>query len=222
MTSRNARQKRNRRSRRRQYRHNKAQRMALAKALPFATINDIDFYNTIEFPLVPDFNTIQWPDTYLLPYRCFMEDEELNEDDIPGYRGLNSETSCSTPEVVFCNEESPFPFANISDTSMRLLFQPQNPRKLLTSHCYSRPNSVTDIVKRLTGGERLESEFCQRCRRPVYIAERVASDSKVFHLACFRCKNCRNRLCAGRWSSREGAFFCFPCDKRRVPCLARG
>ena len=83
MPPRNARQRRNRRCRRRRYRYNKAHRSTLAKALPFAAINDIDFFNTIEFPLASDLTTAPWPDTYLLPYRCFMEDEELNEEDIP-------------------------------------------------------------------------------------------------------------------------------------------
>jgi len=57
-------------------------------------------------------------------------------------------------------------------------------------------------------------EKCQECGKTVYPTERLAADERVYHKACFRCKQCNGVLKLGSFASMQAEVFCKPCFKK--------
>ncbi|KAH7959317.1 hypothetical protein HPB49_010242 [Dermacentor silvarum] len=60
-------------------------------------------------------------------------------------------------------------------------------------------------------------EVCARCRDVVYFAERqVGTAGRVYHVRCFRCRACEQRLASGSYRSDGGELYCEPCHRRHL------
>ncbi|XP_075734744.1 uncharacterized protein LOC142775975 [Rhipicephalus microplus] len=60
-------------------------------------------------------------------------------------------------------------------------------------------------------------EVCARCRDTVYFAERqVGTAGRVYHVRCFRCRACEQRLASGSYRSEGGELYCEPCHRRHL------
>ncbi|KAH7978323.1 hypothetical protein HPB49_005193 [Dermacentor silvarum] len=77
---------------------------------------------------------------------------------------------------------------------------------------------------------------CARCRDVVYFAERqvgslaashtrlsgrvhsqpVGTAGRVYHVRCFRCRACEQRLASGSYRSDGGELYCEPCHRRHL------
>eukprot|EP01132_Coremiostelium_polycephalum_P007512 gene7512-9233_t len=58
------------------------------------------------------------------------------------------------------------------------------------------------------------TEKCNVCAKTVYPTERLASDERIFHKACFRCTACNNILKLGNYASMESKSYCKTCFKK--------
>eukprot|EP01114_Cavostelium_apophysatum_P017929 TRINITY_DN542_c0_g1_i2.p3 TRINITY_DN542_c0_g1~~TRINITY_DN542_c0_g1_i2.p3 ORF type:complete len:122 (+),score=40.83 TRINITY_DN542_c0_g1_i2:963-1328(+) len=59
--------------------------------------------------------------------------------------------------------------------------------------------------------EKLASDpKCALCKKTVYVTERLATDTEVFHKKCFRCTHCNNVLKLGNYASLQGKYYCKP------------
>ena len=56
---------------------------------------------------------------------------------------------------------------------------------------------------------------CSTCTKPVYAAEsKVAADGKSWHVACFKCTQCKSQLTLSTWAQLNGENTCKPCYKK--------
>uniref|UniRef100_A0A8C8UCB3 LIM domain and actin binding 1 n=1 Tax=Peromyscus maniculatus bairdii TaxID=230844 RepID=A0A8C8UCB3_PERMB len=53
-------------------------------------------------------------------------------------------------------------------------------------------------------------EICVECQKTVYPMERLLANQQVFHISCFRCSYCNNRLSLGTYASLHGRIYCKP------------
>ncbi|EOD18037.1 hypothetical protein EMIHUDRAFT_57343, partial [Emiliania huxleyi CCMP1516] len=54
-------------------------------------------------------------------------------------------------------------------------------------------------------------EKCALCAKTVYVAERAVAQDKIFHVACFRCKECNVKLTLSSWCMDPcGGLWCKP------------
>ncbi|XP_007936004.1 LIM domain and actin-binding protein 1 [Orycteropus afer afer] len=53
-------------------------------------------------------------------------------------------------------------------------------------------------------------ETCVECQKTVYPMERLLANQQVFHLSCFRCSYCNNKLSLGTYASLHGRIYCKP------------
>jgi len=57
-------------------------------------------------------------------------------------------------------------------------------------------------------------DFCQKCNKQVYQAERIRAAGGTWHVSCFTCYSCQRRLDSGRLCERGGHVFCSHCYHR--------
>ncbi|XP_060051371.1 LIM domain and actin-binding protein 1 isoform X6 [Erinaceus europaeus] len=53
-------------------------------------------------------------------------------------------------------------------------------------------------------------ETCVECQKTVYPMERLLANQQVFHISCFRCSYCNNKLSVGTYASLHGRIYCKP------------
>ncbi|XP_022427898.1 LIM domain and actin-binding protein 1 isoform X3 [Delphinapterus leucas] len=53
-------------------------------------------------------------------------------------------------------------------------------------------------------------ETCVECQKTVYSMERLLANKQVFHVSCFRCSYCNNKLSLGTYASLHGRIYCKP------------
>ncbi|XP_070266356.1 LIM domain and actin-binding protein 1 isoform X2 [Myotis yumanensis] len=53
-------------------------------------------------------------------------------------------------------------------------------------------------------------ETCVECQKTVYPMERLLANQQVFHVSCFRCSYCNNKLSLGTYASLHGRIYCKP------------
>lgn len=53
-------------------------------------------------------------------------------------------------------------------------------------------------------------ENCVECQKTVYPMERLLANQQVFHISCFRCSYCNNKLSLGTYASLHGKIYCKP------------
>ncbi|XP_007452354.1 PREDICTED: LIM domain and actin-binding protein 1 isoform X2 [Lipotes vexillifer] len=53
-------------------------------------------------------------------------------------------------------------------------------------------------------------ETCVECQKTVYSMERLLANKQVFHISCFRCSYCNNKLSLGTYASLHGRIYCKP------------
>ncbi|KAH1003211.1 MICAL-like protein 2 [Dendroctonus ponderosae] len=69
---------------------------------------------------------------------------------------------------------------------------------------------------------RARREPCAHCDLPVFIAERLKVDGRVYHRACFRCARCSHPLSLANYYQTEGGEFCCEvCPDEVQPAMAR-
>lgn len=69
---------------------------------------------------------------------------------------------------------------------------------------------------------RARREPCARCDLPVFIAERLKVDGRVYHRACFCCARCSHPLSlANCYQTEGGEFCCEVCPDEAQPVMAR-
>lgn len=54
------------------------------------------------------------------------------------------------------------------------------------------------------------TQKCTACEKTVYLVDRLAADSRVYHKACFRCHHCTGTLKLSNYCSFEGVLYCRP------------
>jgi len=55
-----------------------------------------------------------------------------------------------------------------------------------------------------------EKQKCAACNKTVYLTERIATDTEVFHKMCFKCCHCSQVIKLGNYASLEGKYYCKP------------
>ncbi|XP_004863042.1 LIM domain and actin-binding protein 1 isoform X2 [Heterocephalus glaber] len=68
-------------------------------------------------------------------------------------------------------------------------------------------SSPTKAVKKFQAPAR---ETCVECQKTVYPMERLLANQQVFHISCFRCSYCNNKLSLGTYASLHGRIYCKP------------
>ncbi|XP_039097323.1 LIM domain and actin-binding protein 1 isoform X3 [Hyaena hyaena] len=82
--------------------------------------------------------------------------------------------------------------------------KPLNPDARASSLSESSPPKA---VKKFQAPAR---ETCVECQKTVYPMERLLANQQVFHISCFRCSYCNNKLSLGTYASLHGRIYCKP------------
>lgn len=87
--------------------------------------------------------------------------------------------------------------------------QPVHPKPLSPD---ARASSLSEssppkVVKKFQAPAR---ETCVECQKTVYPMERLLANQQVFHISCFRCSYCNNKLSLGTYASLHGRIYCKP------------
>ncbi|KAK7800560.1 hypothetical protein U0070_006747 [Myodes glareolus] len=82
--------------------------------------------------------------------------------------------------------------------------EPQSPDARTSSLSESSPSKT---VKKFQAPAR---ETCVECQKTVYPMERLLANQQVFHISCFRCSYCNNKLSLGTYASLHGRIYCKP------------
>lgn len=82
--------------------------------------------------------------------------------------------------------------------------KPLNPDARASSLSESSPPKA---VKKFQAPTR---ETCVECQKTVYPMERLLANQQVFHVSCFRCSYCNNKLTLGTYASLHGRIYCKP------------
>ncbi|KAF3826251.1 hypothetical protein GH733_006365 [Mirounga leonina] len=117
--------------------------------------------------------------------------------------GTISETS---PDTVKC---LPFVIQAGNSQVKSEVQQPVHPKPLNPD---ARASSLSEssppkAVKKFQAPAR---ETCVECQKTVYPMERLLANQQVFHVSCFRCSYCNNKLTLGTYASLHGRIYCKP------------
>ncbi|XP_004453711.2 LIM domain and actin-binding protein 1 isoform X2 [Dasypus novemcinctus] len=87
--------------------------------------------------------------------------------------------------------------------------QPVHPKQLSPDARTSSlsENSAPKAVKKFQAPAK---ETCVECQKTVYPMERLLANQQVFHISCFRCFYCNNKLSLGTYASLHGRIYCKP------------
>ncbi|KAI2565654.1 LIM domain and actin binding 1 [Homo sapiens] len=87
--------------------------------------------------------------------------------------------------------------------------QPVHPKPLSPD---SRASSLSESSppKAMKKFQAPARETCVECQKTVYPMERLLANQQVFHISCFRCSYCNNKLSLGTYASLHGRIYCKP------------
>uniref|UniRef100_H2Q5W9 LIM domain and actin binding 1 n=1 Tax=Pan troglodytes TaxID=9598 RepID=H2Q5W9_PANTR len=74
----------------------------------------------------------------------------------------------------------------------------------------SRKHSFLDLEDEVLKFQAPARETCVECQKTVYPMERLLANQQVFHISCFRCSYCNNKLSLGTYASLHGRIYCKP------------
>lgn len=112
----------------------------------------------------------------------------------------NSLAVCSTPPEDDSSGKSQVK----SDVQQPVHPKPLSPVARASSLSESSPPKA---VKKFQAPAR---ETCVECQKTVYPMERLLANQQVFHISCFRCSYCNNKLSLGTYASLHGRIYCKP------------
>uniref|UniRef100_A0A8C3X0P0 LIM domain and actin binding 1 n=1 Tax=Catagonus wagneri TaxID=51154 RepID=A0A8C3X0P0_9CETA len=112
----------------------------------------------------------------------------------------NSLAACSTP----AEDDSSGKSQVKSDVQQPVHPKPLSPAARASSLSESSPPKA---VKKFQAPVR---ETCVECQKTVYPMERLLANQQVFHVSCFRCSYCNNKLSLGTYASLHGRIYCKP------------
>ncbi|KAM5287680.1 LIM domain and actin-binding protein 1 isoform 8-T8 [Ctenodactylus gundi] len=111
----------------------------------------------------------------------------------------NSLATHSIPaEDEFCNSRAR------REAQQPVSLKPLSPDTRASSLSESSPPKA---VKKFQAPAR---ETCVECQKTVYPMERLLANQQVFHISCFRCSYCNNKLSLGTYASLHGRIYCKP------------
>eukprot|EP01080_Neovahlkampfia_damariscottae_P003475 gene3475-6124_t len=68
---------------------------------------------------------------------------------------------------------------------------------------------VHDISVKYSAGKELKrNEYCEYCKKKVYVQERIEVSEKIYHHYCFKCSKCKKRLHLGNFKSYKNEIYC--------------
>ncbi|VFV40003.1 lim domain and actin-binding [Lynx pardinus] len=111
----------------------------------------------------------------------------------------NSLAICPTPA-----EDDSRNFLVKSEVQQPVHSKPLNPDARASSLSESSPPKA---LKKFQAPAR---ETCVECQKTVYPMERLLANQQVFHISCFRCSYCNNKLSLGTYASLHGRIYCKP------------
>nr|XP_012296791.1 LIM domain and actin-binding protein 1 isoform X1 [Aotus nancymaae]XP_012296792.1 LIM domain and actin-binding protein 1 isoform X1 [Aotus nancymaae] len=112
----------------------------------------------------------------------------------------NSLAVRSTP----AEDDSPGNFQVKSEVQQPVHPKPLSPDARASSLSESSPPKA---VKKFQAPAK---ETCVECQKTVYPMERLLANQQVFHISCFRCSYCNNKLSLGTYASLHGRIYCKP------------
>ncbi|XP_053082194.1 LIM domain and actin-binding protein 1 isoform X5 [Acinonyx jubatus] len=101
-------------------------------------------------------------------------------------------------------DDSPGNFLVKSEVQQPVHPKPLNPDARASSLSESSPPKA---LKKFRAPAR---ETCVECQKTVYPMERLLANQQVFHISCFRCSYCNNKLSLGTYASLHGRIYCKP------------
>uniref|UniRef100_A0ABI8AC03 LIM zinc-binding domain-containing protein n=2 Tax=Felis catus TaxID=9685 RepID=A0ABI8AC03_FELCA len=101
-------------------------------------------------------------------------------------------------------DDSPGNFLVKSEVQQPVHPKPLNPDARASSLSESSPPKA---LKKFQAPAR---ETCVECQKTVYPMERLLANQQVFHISCFRCSYCNNKLSLGTYASLHGRIYCKP------------
>ncbi|XP_049483261.1 LIM domain and actin-binding protein 1 isoform X4 [Panthera pardus] len=101
-------------------------------------------------------------------------------------------------------DDSPGNFLVKSEVQQPVQPKPLNPDARASSLSESSPPKA---LKKFQAPAR---ETCVECQKTVYPMERLLANQQVFHISCFRCSYCNNKLSLGTYASLHGRIYCKP------------
>uniref|UniRef100_A0A8C5KJH1 LIM domain and actin binding 1 n=1 Tax=Jaculus jaculus TaxID=51337 RepID=A0A8C5KJH1_JACJA len=107
-------------------------------------------------------------------------------------------------------EAHPSPAEDARDTQVKNeAQQPAHPKQLSPDAKASGlpESSPPKTVKKFQAPAK---ETCVECQKTVYPMERLLANQQVFHISCFRCSYCNNKLSLGTYASLHGRIYCKP------------
>ncbi|XP_077026983.1 LIM domain and actin-binding protein 1 [Tamandua tetradactyla] len=87
--------------------------------------------------------------------------------------------------------------------------QPVHPKQL-SPDARASGFSESSPPKAVKKFQALARETCVECQKTVYPMERLLANQQVFHISCFRCSYCNNKLSLGTYASLHGRIYCKP------------
>ncbi|KAM6215665.1 LIM domain and actin-binding protein 1 [Rhynchocyon petersi] len=137
---------------------------------------------------------------------------EQKENVPPGPEVCNShqdEKKISTTENSLAFHSSPAEDDSCNSQVKSELLQPDHPKQLSPD---ARASSLSEssppkAAKKFQAPVR---ETCVECQKTVYPMERLLANQQVFHISCFRCSYCNNKLSLGTYASLHGRIYCKP------------
>eukprot|EP01080_Neovahlkampfia_damariscottae_P012620 gene12620-6524_t len=54
----------------------------------------------------------------------------------------------------------------------------------------------------------MQKEYCEKCKKVVYLMEKVSVNNQIFHDTCFKCKTCKKKLTISNYHVLEHDIYC--------------
>ncbi|XP_072510754.1 LIM domain and actin-binding protein 1 isoform X2 [Notamacropus eugenii] len=137
------------------------------------------------------------------------------KDRMAKYQAAVSKQGSSTNYMIPATENSLTFHSNITEDgscNSQSESEIQKPAHLKQQSPDSRPASYTEssLPKATKKFQLPTKEPCVECQKTVYPMERLLANQQVFHISCFRCFYCNNKLSLGTYASLHGRIYCKP------------
>ncbi|XP_044535393.1 LIM domain and actin-binding protein 1 isoform X2 [Gracilinanus agilis] len=101
-------------------------------------------------------------------------------------------------------EDGPGTSQSVRESQKPVHLKQQNPDSGASSSAENSPPKAAKKFQLPT------KEPCVVCQKTVYPMERLLANQQVFHISCFRCFYCNNKLSLGTYASLHGRIYCKP------------